>query len=214
MGWHKSEDSLYGSVLQAPDLYTSCVRLVRAVANSLGDANEVGALLGAYRQADPETVASIADAMELPRREFLDYDLVLDSAFYIRYQEIVDAKSCSEMQERVNRARAEGAEWAVLYDNKTRSRGHTFFERLEMRLSDGFGVRTGSELDWERGRVYVVEPVSLDPDSGQLRRGVPPPEALQEFATEGEMVAAVDALRRKYSMGSDTSKTERGAPNG
>ncbi|MGI5835298.1 MAG: hypothetical protein ACOX87_02245 [Chloroflexota bacterium] len=199
ISWRRSEDNLYRAVVQAPELYTNCIRLVRAVANSLSDLNDSDALMEAYHQTDSETVASIADAMDLERRAFLDYDLILDAAFYIRYQEIADMKSCADIQERVNRARSEGAEWVLLYDNKIRSRGHSYFERLEMQLSDGFGLRTSSELDWEKGLVFTVEPVNLDPCTGLLKRGVPPPEPPQQYLTEKEMAAAVEKLRSKYS---------------
>lgn len=199
MAWCRAEDLLYRAVLQEPTLYTSCVKLVRGVTDSLVGITEVDALMREYHAADPESVASIADALELPYREFIDYDLALDAGYYLRYQEIVEAKSSADVRERIEKARSEGAEWVVLYDNKMRSRGHTYFERLEMQLSDGIGLRTSSELDWEKGRIFTLEPLALDPETGQLKRGVPPPAPMQEFATEGEMVAVADELRAKYS---------------
>lgn len=214
-GWHRSEDHLYRSVLQVPALYTSCVRLVRAVADSLSNTNDVDALLDSYERAAPDTVSSIADAMDLPRRDFLDYELALDAAFYLRYQEILEARAREDMQERVNRARSGDAEWAVLFEEETRSRGHTFFQRLEMHLPDGIGLRTSTELDWEKGRIYLVELIQLDPDTGQPKRGVPSPGQTQEFATRGEMMAAVEALRARYSTRATAQASgERGAPNG
>jgi hypothetical protein len=214
VGWRRSEDHLYASVLQVPELYTSCIRLVRAIANTLGSVDKEDELLRLYGQDEPDSVSSIADSLDLPRREFLDYDLARDTAFYLRYQEIVGARTIAEVQERITKARLAGEEWAVLYEEETRSRGHVFFQRLEMHLSDGNGLRSGSELDMEKGRVYVVEPVCLDPESGQRRQGVHPPDRLREFMTQDEMKAAVDALRARYSAGSGQSDSERGAPNG
>jgi len=87
----------------------------------------------------------------------------------------------------------------VIDERETRRYGRTFFWRLEMRLSDGFGLYTASELDWERGHIYVVEPMLLDPATSQPRRGAAPPAPRQEFATHEELIRAVEALHEKYA---------------
>jgi hypothetical protein len=68
-----------------------------------------------------------------------------------------------------------------------------------MHLPDGVGLYTAVELDWEKGRVYVVEPIMLDPATGEPLRGVTPPDPRREFATHEELVAEVARLRSKYS---------------
>ncbi|HEX2987631.1 MAG TPA: hypothetical protein VHS06_05615, partial [Chloroflexota bacterium] len=209
IAWRRAEDLYYRSVLQEPSLYTSSINLVRAIADSLAEITELAALVGEYRVADPELVATIADSLELPHREFIDYDLALDAGYYLRYQEIAEIESAAEIRDRIEKARSEGDEWVVLYDNKTRSRGHTYFERLEMQLSNGIGLRTSSELDWEKGRIFTVEPINLDPETGQMRRGVRSSDPMQEFTTLGEMAAAVEALRVKYS-GTGRDATDAG----
>lgn len=218
--WRQAEDSLYASVLQVPALYTTCIRLVRATADAMADIDDLEGLLREFSEGDPDVVASVADNLELPQGEFLDYDLVREAAFYLRYQEIQGARYSAEVQQKVDEARAAGAEWVVLHESRTRVRGHGYVRRLEMHLPDGFGMYTATELDWEKGRVYVVEPISLDPDSGQPRREAAPPGPRQEFATQQEMAAAAEALRARYSIESpDSTRNPRhvadgGGPNG
>lgn len=204
--WRQAEDRFYASVLTMPEAYASGIRLVRALANRLDDVRDVEALLDAYRDTDVDDVAEVAEELELSHRHFVDYELALDAAFYLRYQEVLEEQAEGDIRTRLTQARSEGEEWVVLYDNETRQRGHTFFQRLEMHLPDGIGLYTASELDWEKGRVYVVEPIVLDPDTGRPHRGVPPPEPRQEFETREELAAAVAAMREKYSR--DDTSTE------
>ena len=127
-------------------------------------------LLKEFHEGDPDLAASAADDLELPQLELLDFDQVREAAFFLRYQEIAGIQYQAEIQQQLAAARASGAEWAVLHEETTRVRGRSYTRRLEMHLPDGFALYTGSEMDWEKGRVYVVEPMSLDPESGQPRR--------------------------------------------
>ena len=91
----------------------------------------------------------------------------------------------------------------TLYNNEQLGQGVTFFQRLEMHLPDGLGIYSAIELDWEKGRVYVVEPLVLDPATGDPQREVRPPDPRQEFATQQELAVAVMTLRKKYSNNED-----------
>ncbi|MCL4298783.1 MAG: hypothetical protein KJ077_23800 [Anaerolineae bacterium] len=197
--WRKMEDKYYASVLNVPEFYMAGIRLVRAVVDCLKDVTSPAALLDTYRRTGVDLVAEVADGLDVPQLAFLNYDLARDTAFYLRYQEIMEAQAEVEVKARIATARAEGAEWAVLYDNETSRHGHSFFQRLEIHLPDGLGLYTAVELDWEKGRLYVLEPLALDPDTGQPRRGVAPPDSRQEFTTRAELAAAVAVLREKYS---------------
>lgn len=218
--WRKSQDSLYASVMQAPSLYMGCIRLVRATADQMAGIEDAEGLLKEFREGDPDLVASVADDLELPQLEFLDFDQVRNAAFYLRYQEIAGTRYQTEVQQKVAEARASGSDWVVLHEETTRARGRSYTRRLEMHLPDGFALYTGSELDWERGRIYVVEPMSLDPESGQPRRDDASPTPRQEFATQEEMSAAAEALRAKHSTEfPDSTRNHRhvadgGGPNG
>jgi hypothetical protein len=173
--------------------------LVRALADSLTRVTEVEGLVKVYRDYDLDRVGLIAEELALSHLDFIDFELARDAAFYLRYQEILEAQDRARVQARLAEARAQAAQWVTLYDNETKRQGRTFFQRLEMRLPDGLGLYTAVELDWEKGRIYVVEPIMLDPATGEPRRGVAPPDPRQEFATREELVAAVAALREKYS---------------
>jgi hypothetical protein len=197
--WRKTEDKYYASVLNVPELYMAGIRLVRAVANRLSDVTTGEALLTAYRQSDVDFVAAVADELAVPQFAFLNYDLARDTAFYLRYQEILETQAETGAQTKIAEARAAGLDWVVLFDNETKSQGHSFFQRLEMHVLDGIGLYTAVELDWEKGRVYVVEPLVLDVDTGKPRPGITPPAPRQEFTSRTEMAAAVAALRETYS---------------
>lgn len=197
--WRQAEDRYYQSVLTAPELYTAGIQLVRAVVNRLSEVTEVEALLNAYTQLEVSHLVAIAEEIDLPRRHFIDYDLARDAAFYLRYREILEAKAQAEVQAKLAEAQAQAEEWVTLYDNETSRQGQTFFQKLEIHLPDGLGLYTSVELDWDKGRVYVLEPIVLDPATGQPKRGVASPDPKQEFTTREELAAAVARLHSKYS---------------
>jgi hypothetical protein len=204
IAWRKAEDRFYQSALNMPEVYTDSIRLVRALADDLNHVVEAESLLEAYQNFDFNQVDLIAEKLALPHLDFIDFELARDAAFYLRYQEILETQDRAGIQAKLVEAQAEGAQWVTLYDNETKRQGRTFFQRLEMHLPDGLGLYTAVELDWEKGRVYAVEPIMLDPASGEPRRGVVPPDPRQEFATREELAAAVARLREKYSVKRET----------
>jgi hypothetical protein len=197
--WRKAEDRFYQSALNMPEVYTDGIRLVRSLANNLNQVVEAEQLVEAYKNFDLDQVGLIAEELALTHSDFMDFELARDAAFYLRYQEILDAQDRARIQSKLADAREQAAQWVTLYDSETKRQGRTFFQRLEMRLSDGLGLYTAVELDLEKGRVYVVEPIMLDPATGEPLRGVTPPDPRQEFATREELAAAVARLREKYS---------------
>ena len=199
MTWRKAEDRFYQSALNMPEVYTDGIRLVRSLANHLNQMVEAEQLVEAYQNFDLDQVGLIAEELALSHSDFMDFELARDAAFYLRYQEILDAQDRARIQIKLTEARQQAAQWATLYDSETKRQGRTFFQRLEMRLSDGLGLYTAVELDLEKGRVYVVEPIALDPATGEPLRGVTPPDLRQQFATREELAAAVAKLREKYS---------------
>jgi len=192
------EDQFFRSVLNDSDSYMLGIRLVRAVADSLKPIADLTTLVEYFQRTGSDYVIPIADTLGAPQVMLLDYQLALGAAFYLRAQEIQEGSTRADLQARLDAARAQGQRWLVLDERETRRYGRTFFRRLEMRLSDGFGLYTASELDWEKGHLYVLEPMLLDTDTGQPRRGIAPPEPRQEFATHEELMRAVEALREKY----------------
>src|SRR5262249_16795811 len=134
-----------------------------------------------------------------PQVLLLDYQLALGAAFYLRAQEIQEDNTRADIQARLAAAHAQNQRWVVVDEHETRRYGRTFFRRLEMHLPDGFRLYTASDLAWEKGHIYVLEPMLLDPATGQTRRDVAPPEPPREFSTHEELLCAVAALREKYA---------------
>ena len=196
--WRAIEDRFYRQVLSDADLYMVGIRLVRAVADTLQTTDDLAALVERFQRSSSDDVAAIADTLDEPQVVLLDCQLALGAAFYLRAQEIQQARAQADFQARIAAARAQGQRWVALYDQESRRHGHSFFQRLDMRLSDGFSLRSASEMDWEKGRIFVVEPLLLDPATGQPRRDLPAPEPQQEFATRAELARALEALREKY----------------
>jgi len=197
--WRMIEDRFYRQVLNDADLYMIGIRLVRAVADSLQTTADLAALVERFQRTSSDDVAAIADTLGAPQVVLLDCQLALGAAFYLRAQEIQQTGARADFQARIAAARAQGQRWVALYDQELRRHGHTFFQRLDMRLSDGFSLRSASEMDWERGRVFVIEPLLLDLATGQPRRDLPAPAPQQEFATREAQTQALAVLREKYS---------------
>jgi hypothetical protein len=197
--WRAIEDRFYRQVLNDAELYMVGIRLVRAVADTLGDADELQALIERFERSSSDDVAAIADELDAPQVVLLDCQLALGAAFYLRAQEIQQTRARADFQARLAAARAEGQRWVSLYDQESRRHGHAFFQRLDMRLSDGFSLRSASEMDWEKGRVFVLEPLLLDPATGLPQRERRPPEPRQEFATRAALEQALETLRQKYT---------------
>ena len=192
------EDQFYRTVLNETDVYMLAIRLVRAIADSLQPVADLAALIERYQRTSADDVIPIAEALEAPQVVMLDYQLALGAAFYLRAQEIQEANAQAEVLRRLAAARAQGQRWAVVYDHERKRYGKSLFQRLEMRLSDGFSLYAASELDMEKGLVHALEPMWLDPATGKQRPETPPPELRQEYATREAMLEAVEALRRKY----------------
>src|SRR5262245_51164249 len=193
------EDQFYRAVLNDSDSYMLGIRLVRAIADSLRSITDLQTLVDRFQRTGSDYVVPIADTLGAPQVLLLDYQLALGAAFYLRAQEIQEGDSRADIQARLATARAQNQRWVVIDTYESQRYGRTFFRRLEMRLPDGFGLYTASELDWEKGHIYILEPMLLDPDTGQRHTGIAPPETPQEFATHEELMRAVEALREKYA---------------
>jgi hypothetical protein len=197
--WRSMEDRFYRAVMGAAELYMLGIRLVRTIADTLAPVDDLAALVERFGRTGTDDVIPIADTLDAPQVVLLDYQLALGAAFYLRAQEIQEARADADLRQRIEEAREQGQSWVVLADRETRRYGQVFFQRLEMHLPDGFGLLTSSEMDWERGRIYVVEPLLLDPHTGRRRTGTPPPEPPRVCATLDDMRQVAAQLRHKYA---------------
>jgi hypothetical protein len=117
----------------------------------------------------------------------------------LRAQEIQEQVTRADFQKRVAAASAQGQSWALIFDHEQKRYGKPLFRRLEVRVADGLSLYAGSELDLERGLVYALEPMWLDPASGKPRQGLALPQPRREFATREELLAAAAAFRQEYA---------------
>jgi len=196
--WQAMEDRFFRAILNAADLYMLGIRLARAIAETLRSTDDLDALAARFQRTSSDDVIPIADALDAPQTVLLDFPLALGAAFHLRAREIQEATAGATLQRRIEAARA-GQDWVVLVESSTRHNGKSLFQRLEMHLPDGFGIHTASELDWERGLIYVLEPLLLDPQDGRRRTDAPPPAPPSEFASSEELHKAADDLRRSYA---------------
>jgi hypothetical protein len=198
LAWRKAEDKFYQAALNTPEVYTDGIRLVRALTNKLRHLTTPEELLPAYLAYDLDQIGALADELDLSHADFIDFELALDAAFYLRFQEILRAKDEAHIQTKLAQAQTQGAAWVRLYDYESKRQGRTFFQKLEMRLADGLGLYTAVELDYEKGRLYVLEAMQLDPTTAEPLRGGAPLAPRQEFRTREELAEAVAKLKRKY----------------
>ena len=197
--WRKDEEKFYRSVLNDTQLYMGAMQLVRLIVDSLEHDTDVDSLVSHYKQIDSSYVNPIAKTLDLPQLVLLNYDLALSSGFYIRWREILESQALAETEVLVAKARKNGEEWVVIYDNETERSGYSFFERLEMHLPDGISLRIASDLDLEKGRIFSVEPMVLDLKTGRIRQDSSPSDTRKEFTTKEALMVEVGRLRTKYS---------------
>ena len=81
----------------------------------------------AYPQMTIKQVAEIADSLNLVQRDFLDYNLARDAAFYLRHREILEAEARADIAARIAGAERKGEVWVMLYNTEHERQGVTFF---------------------------------------------------------------------------------------
>ena len=76
-------------------------------------------LVTRYQEIDSSYVVPIAKRLEMPQLVVLNYKLTLSVAFYLRGREIVESQALSRTEDLVSKAKENGDEWILIYDNKT-----------------------------------------------------------------------------------------------
>ncbi|MCI0712768.1 MAG: hypothetical protein L0154_21610 [Chloroflexi bacterium] len=197
--WRDQESKYYAAALSEAELYMVGIQLVRAIANNLRTINSLEELIDYYRGLDVQYVLPIADALDSPLAVFLDYASALGAAFYVRTQEIREENIQRQARERILAASRTDQQWVTLYHDETLRNGITFFWHLEMNLRNGIGLQTACELDLQKGRVYVLELLVLNLETGRVCRDIKLPDSKYEFTAQAELTAAIAELRQKYA---------------
>ncbi|MGH2593328.1 MAG: hypothetical protein ACRDGG_07425 [Anaerolineae bacterium] len=198
--WRRAETNFYAGLASEPELYKQAITLVRALADDLSSIQTTEALVEAYAAADDAWVDNIAEGLDLPQGDFLDWELAKDAAFNLRYNEVQLVEEDADSTRRLAEAHAQGLTWATLLDRQVRLGGQRYVKHLEMHLPDGVALYYYALLDPERGRLYRLEVLQLDPETAKRVRDRGPLEPPREFARRGDLLAEVERLREKYSI--------------
>lgn len=168
-GWRRAEERLYPLAMVDPDSYLRLVSVVRAAADMLSDLATTDELVEARPQGR-EIVARAADAVDVPVTQISDIELVADAAFVLRHREAAGAQHHREVVDRIAHARGEGRPRVIVRESgRADQPALQPYERIEMRVEDGRGLRALVDVDPSTYRpVYTLEAVTLDPDTGLL----------------------------------------------
>lgn len=192
--WRRADERLYPLVMVDPDRYTRVVSVVRATADRL-DGHTTNDLIRERRRGR-ELVASSCAAVGVPFEALGDAEIVADAAFGLRHREVLAQQRRREVADRIAAARAAGEARVVLTESgRADQPGVTPYERIEMRLDDGRGLRSTVDVDPDSFQpVHAVEHLRLDPSSGAIIDAGAAATA-RTFATREAWEATVAAWR-------------------
>ena len=192
--WRRAEARIYPSVMLNADLYQQYIGLVRSIAELLDDVRTEDELVVAWnerRELVQEAVSRSTPSM----LALMDRDAVRDAAFCHRHREITREQGKALARERLERARVEGAEWVVLFEDVTPLGSH----RLEMHVASGRALHASSELPLDaRQPKFTLEVVQLDPADGTWLLDKPPLMPAQTFDTREEWEARIAHARSLF----------------
>jgi hypothetical protein len=196
--WRRAEARIYPSVMVSAPLYEQYLRMVRAVIDELGDVQSEDDLFLAWqehRHIAREVVVRLAPTFG----SLMDTDSVRDAAFCTRHREITREQGKRIAAERLEQARRNQDEWALLFDDVTPMGSH----RLEMHVRTGNGIHASSTLSLDGSQpTFEVEVVSLDPTNGAWILDKPPLVPSQRYDTYEEWQARIAQARSAF--GKDT----------
>jgi hypothetical protein len=196
-GWRRAEARVYPSVMVNVDLYREYIGVVRAVAELLGDVHTEDDLVVAYEERR-ELVREAVSRDSPPMLALMDLDAVRDAAFCHRHREVTREQGKALARERLERARREGAEWVVLFDDVTPLGSHT----LEMHVRSGHALHASSDLPLDARRpTFALEVVQLDPADGAWLLDKPPVMPTQTFDTREEWEARIEQAHVLFGRG-------------
>jgi hypothetical protein len=125
----------------------------------------------------------------------MDQASIRDAAFCHRHREITREQGKALAAERLERARRDGAEWVVLFDDVTPLGSHV----LEMHVASGRALHAASELPLDATRPkFTLEVVHLDPRDGAWLLDKAPAMPSQTFDTREEWEARIGQARTLF----------------
>jgi hypothetical protein len=189
--WRRAEALVYPSVMVNATLYQQYIGVVRALADELADLRTEDDLVRAWR-ARPELGADMIRRQSPSMAPMMDAQAVRDAAFCQRHRELTRERGKEIAQERLARARREGALWVTLFEDVTPFGSH----RLEMHVRSGRALHASSRTEPDAVRAtYELEVVQLDPRDGAWLVDRPPLMPGQRFSTHDEWEARIAQAR-------------------
>ena len=189
--WRRAEARIYPSVMVNATLYQEYIGVVRAVAEELADVHSEDDLVAAWHERG-DVVREVVSRSAPPMLALMDLKSVYDAAFCHRHREITREQGKALAAERLERARREGAEWVLLFEDVTPLGSH----RLEMHVASGRALHAAAELPLDGTRPkFTLEVVQLDPADGAWRLDAPPAMPEQTYDTREEWDARIEHAR-------------------
>jgi hypothetical protein len=191
--WRRAEALVYPTVMVDAGMYEQYLTMVRAVADELADVRTEQDLLTAWEERR-ELAGAVVARHAPPMRAFMDLEAVRDAAFCHRHREITREHGKEIARERLERARIEQAEWALLFDDVTPMGSH----RLEMHVRSGRGLHASCKRDIDRPATYSLEVVQLDPVTGAWLLDQPPLMPAQTYRSPEEWESRIAWARETF----------------
>jgi hypothetical protein len=195
--WRRAEARVYPSVMINATLYQQYIGVVRAVAEELSDVREEDDLVAAWHERR-DVVREVVARSAPPMLALMDLEAVRDAGFCHRHREITREQGKALARQRLERARREGAEWVVLFEDVTPIGS----QRLEMHVASGRALHTAADLPLDFGSPsFTLEVVQLDPRDGAWLLDKPPAMPSQTFDTREEWEARIAQARNLFGRG-------------
>ncbi len=195
--WRRAEARIYPSVMVNATLYQEYIGVVRAVAEELADVHSEDDLVAAWHERG-DVVREVVSRSAPPMLALMDLKSVYDAAFCHRHREITREHGKALAAERLERARRDGAEWVVLFEDVTPLGSH----RLEMHVASGRALHAAAELPLDAGRPkFTLTVVHLDPADGTWLLDKPPAMPQQTYQTREEWEARIEQARDLFGRG-------------
>jgi hypothetical protein len=195
--WRAAEARVYPTVMVNAELYQEYIGVVRAVAELLGDVRTEDDLVVAWGERRELVREAIARDTP-PLIGLMDLAAVRDAAFCHRHREITREQGKALARERLERARVEGAQWVVLFEDVTPLGSH----RLEMHVASGRALHASAELPLDARRpTFKLAVVQLDPRDGAWLLDQPPLMPERTFDTREEWDARIEQARVQFGRG-------------
>lgn len=193
--WQQAENRLYPVATVRPDLYETCVGIVRKLADHLSSVPDVDALVTTYTNSDrdAELTAAGVDLAALPPE--VELGMVRDAGYQVRSRELSGRESTEATLASIQRAKNAGERVAVIW-RRGENELWPPYRRVDMDLGTGHAVAVITEMDPDTMTPsYSVEGLALDPESGEPVEEAPL-SPRREFKDPEEWAAAAEDLRQ------------------